>query len=547
MPQLRRHVVTVVLLLSLAVGAQLAFTDVGQEIGPHWSDPAALSTLSSGESTGYVGLASDGGADGGAVAWIERDGETHSVRVASVTVAGGEPTIDDGSVRTVATAQTELDGVDVARAGDRVAVVWESVAENRVLLLVDGETRVVSTNESSSVNYPSVAFVDGTPTVAFQEYYNGSWVAHVATVPADGAPDRVRLGTAVTPGAVSPSIAATDGGAAVGWINTENGSGHVTSFRIDDGGLAPADERSLGPARSVSTMSGTGQLASVTLDEGADGPVVLWTDLGEVNVLQLGGGAAEAVAVGQGKNPDMAASDDQWLATMVVSDRSSGSDIAYALGDGSDPEIGPVSRLPSNAVESAPFYGQGAAAAWTESGGTNELLVSAYRDDGASGPVSRLTAAPTRFLFIGLTAAVVGLVTVPLMPWVVGPLLAGFLLTTRTALDILFGAVARVANLAGRNTSVGGLRRQVREVPPIVPVALFAAVNVALFVHLAGGGRAVADAIAFANPLGVSALGAVAALVVGRLYDVTSGWQMAAVFGYCQTVAAWATALPLFM
>ncbi|MFB6136288.1 MAG: hypothetical protein ABEJ04_05975 [Halobacteriaceae archaeon] len=545
MPELRRHVAAAVILLSLAVGSQLAFTAVGQEIGPHWSEPTEVSHLSSASSTAYVSLASDGGPDGGAVAWIARDGGTYAVRFGSVSVSDGTPTVADR--RTLTTGDAEYASVDVARSGDRTAVVWKEVGESRAYLWVDGTTRVVSANESVRVNHPSVTFVDGTPVVAYQEYYDGEWVGHVVAVPPEGEgdPAHARFGTAVR--ALSPSIAAADEGAVVGWIDTRNATGHVTSLRFDGESIRFGEERSLGSARTVRTMSGTGQVASVTVDGGDGGPVVLWTDLGIVNVRPLGAGEAGTTTLGDGQNPGFATDDGRWLATMVVTARASGSDIAYSLGTDAGVESGPVSRLPSNAVLSAPVFGDEPAVAWTESGSTNRLLVSAYHANTGGGPVSRLSAAPLRFLFIGVASAVVALVTVPLMPWVVGPLLAGFLLTTRFALDALLGAVARLLGVAGREASVSGLRQRLRTVPSVVPVALFAVVNVGLFVSIAGGQQAVADAVTFASPLGVSAMAAVAAVLVDRLYGVESGWQRAALFAYCQTMAAWATGLPAFM
>jgi len=549
-----------VVVIAFVLATQLAFTGIGLEIGPHWSEPAELDTAA-GPSAELVDVAATAGRGSsaatdspGRVAWIVAEAGRYEVRLASVSSRNG--TLQVAETRTIATSEAELASVALARANGTTAVVWTRSDANEVALAVDDGSgasgpRTVSTNDSIRVNNPSVAIVDGAPVVAYQEYAQstGSWRGVLATV-RDGV-SYSRFGDGTGPESVSPAVTAGPDGAVVAWVDTDEALAKTAPVSsTDDGGFAVGDPTVVGDARTLRSMSGTGQLAEVQLASDSDGAVLLWTDLGTVRAVKLGADStptAEPTVLGSGQNPGLGAGEKRWLATTLVSHRSSGIDVRYRLASGDAVETGPLSRLPSTAVRTDAAFAPDPVVAWTESSNEKRLLVSAYRSEAASGPLQRLRASPNRFLFLGLSALAIGAVTLPMLPWVAGPLLAGFLLTTRVALRPITRAGQLLAGAGGREVSTAALRKGVQSLPGWQPALLFAVVDTAVLVAVLGGSGESIAGIQFAYPVGVSALAVPAAAALAGLFDLESPWTLSGLFGYLQTVGLWLTALPTFL
>lgn len=537
-------------LLTFVLLIQLAFTGIGQEIGPHWSQPTELSATQSSATSEYVAIDVAGGPDGGTAAWVVQEAGTYRVQVADLRGVDGELRV--GDTRTVATTTAELQSIDLARAGDRVAVVWERSETSEAVLAVDGETRVVSANDSVRVNNPTVTWVDGTAVVAYQEYAQdgGVWRGVLATVHEDSVAHS-RFGSGMGPDSISPSIATGADGAVVAWVNSDEAEARTAPLQTGGEAFAVGEEQTIAQSRTVRTMSGKGQLAKVELSTAGSQMTLLWTDLGSVYVAPLdasGSPAAEPTSVGRGQNPAVGVGEGgDWLVTSVTSDRTSGSDVQYTLARGDALEQGPVSKLPSNAIKTGTAFAPAPVAVWTETGNGNRVLASAYQEAGDSSVATRLQANPMRFVFLGVTAIVLGAVMVPMMPWVVGPLLAGFFLTTRLALDALSGVLGPIAEAFGQDSSSAGVRRGVQGLPALVPAGAFLAANmVVLYALLGGTGDALAG-VHFSNPIGVSVVAVVAAAVMTRLLGFESPWKIAGLYGYVQTVGLWVTAVPSFL
>jgi hypothetical protein len=543
-----------VVLIAFVLATQLAFTGIGQEIGPHWSEPRTLETAD-GPSAELVDLATTAGVDAsasgrdGRVAWIVAEAGEYRVRLANVSARGG--TLELGAPRTLARTDQRLASVDVARESDSTAVVWKRYEANEVVLARDNGTRTVSANESIRVNNPSVALVNGTPVVAYQEYASStsSWRGVLATVSSNVSYSRFGEGTG--PESVSPAVGAGPGGAVVAWVDSEETVAKTAPLSGDaDKGFVAGEATVIGESRTLRSMSGTGQLAEVQLAVGGNRPVLLWTDLGRVNAVRLGTDGqprGEPTALGQGQNPGFAAAEGRWLAATLVSDRSSGIDVRYSLARGDAVETGTLSALPSSAVHADAAFAPEPVVTWTETGREKRLLVSAYRPEGESGPVRRMQATPLRFLFLGVTALVIGAVTLPMMPWVAAPLLVGFFVTTRLALGPITRLGSWLSGLVGRNASSPELRRGIQSLPGWQPALVFIAIDTALLATILGGTGSNIAGVQFSNPVGVSLLAVPATAAVAVLVDATSPWKLAGLYGYLQTVGLWATAVPLFL
>lgn len=540
---------------------QLAFTGIGLEIGPHWSEPAELDTATgpTGElvdvaatadtaATGSNAITSDG-----RIAWIVAEAGQYQVRIANVSSQDGSLAV--GDPRTVASAEAELESIAIAQRNGTTAVVWKRSDANQALLAVEdgtgiSEPRTVSTNDSIRVNNPSVALVDGTPVVAYQEYAQStsSWRGVLATVDEDISYSR--FGEGIGPESVSPAVSAGPSGAVVAWVDTAEALAMTAPLSASDGGYVAGEPTVVGDSRTLRSMSGTGQLAEVQLAAGSEGPVLLWTDLGNVRAVRLGADgrpATEPSALGSGQNPGLGAGDGRWLATTLVSHRSSGIDVRYSLARADDLETGPLSRLPSTAVKADTAFAPAPVVVWTESSNEKRLLVSAYQAEAGSGPLQRLQANPSRFFFLGLTALAIGGVTLPMMPWVAGPLLGGFFVTTRVALGPITAIGRRLAAIAGHEVSTAEIRTGLQSLPSWQPGLLFAVVNTALLVAVLGGSGESIAGIQFVHPVGVSLLAVPAAGTIAALFDMDSPWTLAGLFGYVQTVGLWLTALPSFL
>ncbi|MGZ0747511.1 hypothetical protein [Haloparvum sp. AD34] len=580
-----RILLIALVVLSLAVGAQLAYTEVGRELGGDWSEPTELSTLAESDATDIPAVAADGsntGTGASVVAWIETDADGYRVELAWLERSDGDGTVSVARTRTILRTDAQLRAVDVAVRGDRVAVGVENAAADDILLWQgdanavrsanttadgtgNGTFRRVSAAGTARAEYVDVALLPNRTAVAWRAYEDGGFVGRVGLVDGAGAGNESGNATVerrVIPGATTgrnaPAIAvtATDQ-LAVAWGNASDTGVHVAV--VSPKGSGPIVGQRVGDARSGASSLGSSNrppvidIAAGATDATAEGsgspagtaPVLAWTDLA---VVHVGTNASDAASFGSGSQLRIVGGAGSWTATWTESDPTSGRDFVFARSPAGtdDVETGHVSRLSSNALTGAPFeLADRPAVVWVESGGSYRLLAAGYTGAGETGPVTRLADAPTRFAFVAAVSAVLAVVTVPLFPWVAGPLLLGFLLTTRAALSLLGRAAAGLARVAGRDVDATQVRSAVQSAPPWVGFAAFAVANVALFRHLGGG--ASVPGLPGAAPLGISALGLVAALAVARIRGTSNPWKLAFIFGYCQSVALWATATPAFL
>lgn len=534
MTDVSRHAVTVLVLLGLVVGAQLAATDVGEEIGPHWSEPEVAAELPA-TAEGFDGFAADADSRGGTVAWIERSGTGSRVRAVSFRVADGGVSVEDP--RTLDRSDDRLVAVDVARSGGTAAVVWERRAENQVYVHVDGETRQVSAPNATRVIQPTVALSDGTPIVAWGEYRDGQYNGTLVVL----GEERVerRFGDVV--GGDSPALSPVGDGVVVAWVNTNEGVAYVGHARASNG-FAVTGVTELGQARAVSSFAGGGTPGVV--DVAAEGTRYLRSDMARVSVGRLtDGGPTDEQRVGRGQSPGLAAADGEWLATYVVTRRGSGTDVAYATGD----DGGLAVKLPSNSLRAEPVFGPDPGMTWAEAGDDHRVYVSAYQPQGETGPVVRLRTTPERFVFIGLAGIAIGAVTTPLLPWVMVPFLVGFLLTTAVARDLVARVVSGLTALVGRRVDRHDLSSGVGSLHPVVPTVLYVGLNLALLARWAGDGAAVANGIYFVQPLAMSAAALAATAVIALTWRLRSPWVLSAAFAVLQSAALWTTALPAIL
>jgi len=541
-----------VVLLAFVLTAQLAFTGIGLEIGPHWSEPETLDSTT-GPTGKLVDVAATADSDGnGRVAWIVTEAGEYRIRVANATAQDGQLSI--GERRTLVRTDNRLASVDVARRNGTTAVVWRRHEANEAMLALEGARSLgptrVSSNDSLRARDPTVALVSGTPVVAYRGYARStsSWVGVLAVGASE--PRYTEFGEGIGTESVSPAVSAGPTGATVAWVDTDETAAEVAPLtRSADGTLTVGEPTTVGRSRTLRSMSGTGQLAEVQLSTAGSGSVLLWTDLGSVQAVPLSDGApaAEPTDLGGGQNPSIGAGDGRWLATTMVQDRASGIDVRYTLvGEGAT-ESGMLSRLASTAVRADTAFAPDPFVAWVESGQEKRLLVSAYQAKASSGPLQRLTANPARFGFLVISALALGAVTLPMMPWVAGPLLAGFFLTTRVVLQPVTQAGSRLSALSGRERSPMAIRKGIQTLPGWLPALLFAAVNTLLLVAILGGSGENVAGVPFAHPIGVSLLALLAAGLTGALFAEDSPWKLAAIFGFFQTVGLWATALPNFI
>ncbi|WP_435062355.1 hypothetical protein [Halobaculum sp. EA56] len=555
----RVHLLSALVVLALAVGAQIAFTDVGREVGGDWEEPTELSALGGGSTASVpdVAAAGGGGEGGGAVvAWVETEAGTYRVRVAELTRSPDGVTVT--GVRTLLETDEELREVDAAARGDRLAVAVENAAAERITLLrtdrEGGEVTetTVSSGEAARVESVDVAaLADGT-AVAWRAYDDG-FAGRLAVVPVGSGNATVRTLPGASTGRNSPALAAAgDGTLAVAWIDGRDAGVHL-AVGPADGDL---DGRRVGDARRGASSFSSANLPAVvdvaSARAGDPAPVLAWTDLSVVHVRVAvgadGDGSAPAT-FGSGDRLRVAGDADDWTATWTVADRTSGRDLVFARGGGDlgeGVERGHVSRLPSNALAAAPVYvGDAPAVAWVERGGDRRLLVSGYVGGGPAGPGERLAATPLRFGFVAVVAGALAVVTVPLLPWVAGPLLVGFLVTTRTVLSAVGAVHARLAGLVGRPASPGDVHTWVQEAPAWAALAAFVPANLAVLAALGDGG--VVPGVPAVDPFGLSALALAATLAVAWVRDIRSSWRLVFAYGYCQSVALWAAAAPAFL
>lgn len=542
-------------LLALLVATQLAFTGVGVVHSPAWSDPVEVASVPAAPDGDLVAASVAGGPEGGVVAWITRRNDTWRVRAARFEARDGRVTV--GDPWTAATSSTRLADVDVdvavggggsdaAGDGNRIALVWERASANEIVLHErdTGETRVVSAG-ALRVGEPSVALTPDGAAVAWQFYDGDRDGVRLAAVPADGPPTHVFVG-GPTGGEGAPDVRAEGRDVAVVWLDAGRSVVRVTSLRLGD---PPTVERTvtLGPARPG---GGFGGRTAIAVSGARDGDVVraAWTHGGSIDAGSVALGEADGVGrvrtLGAGSRPTVAAAGGRWLAAWLYEARGSGWDVAVRLSD--DGSVRTLSRLSTNANLPRAAFAPAPTVVWVELGDRARLLASTYRGARNAGVVERLATDPGRFLFVALSAGVVGLVLTPLMPWSFLALLGSFLVSTRLVTAAVARAVTAVTGRLGGPDDPGAFRRQLLAASPLGLGVGFAAVQGLLAVWVVRTSETTAT-IGFAHPVGVVVAAFVAAVVVARVLELDSAWRFAGLTAYTLNAALWATAMPGFL
>jgi hypothetical protein len=530
-------------LIGLLVGVQLVATETGAVFGPHWHDPAAVTATEH----GLRDLAAADGEPGG-VAWLERRGDTTAVRFASVDAADG---LRAGSPRTVATTGADLDDVGLASDGDRFALTWKNVSASTVHLAIrnGGEWTRRRVGTGLVVDEPSVAVHGGTPVVAWQARHNGTTAVSLAAVTPDEV-TRHRLTTQGT-GAGSPTLIAVGDRLALALVNASTSRAQVRFVDRGADGFAFSPWQDLGPARPRATGMGGGSEAATVDVAAADGTAdVLWTDVATIHLRPVapGGEPGAAATVDEGRAPAIGADGPSRLIAWIERGRTTSLDVVAAARTADATVTEPVSRLSSTATAVEPVLAPDPALAWIERGSTRSRLLVARYDAEAAGPgvLDRLAGNPQPFAAHTVGALVVGLVTLPMMPWSVGSLLLAFVLTTGLVVRRVTGTIAIFRPAADGLADRRSVRESLASGPPAVWIVAFGLGQTLL-------GTAVVLTTARARAVGFTApalagLGAIAAaLAVVALLEVESNWPSVAVTAYAYNAAMWVTALPTFL
>lgn len=533
-----RVAAAVVVVVALLLATQLAFTTVGRELGANWAGPTEVASVESSPETTVSDVAVAGG-DAGAIAWIERHGERHVVRVARFEVTDGRVVV--GERRTVARADRDLTGVGVARADREVAVVWEVAVADRVRMvrIAPSRTERLTAAASFRLNGPSVAYAAGEPVIAWAGQPDVGAPFGVYAARPGGEP--VRVG-GPTNREHAPSVTAADGRVGVTWFESAESRVVVTRLRADDG-LSVVGSTVAGEAQVRGAFGGSVREVPFTASARNRSVVrVVWTDLGEVTTATVSaeGTASEpAVVTSFGGETGVGVDGDRWLATWTVPGGPTGDDAHYVDGAG---RSGALARLPGNENEPSPVYAPDPAVAWYSWGGDARVLIAAYQPGGNLGVVARLAASPERFAFLAVAALALGVVTLPIMPWSFVGFLGAFLLTT--------GAVGgRLLRLGARATgaeSQRALRDRVEALPTAVWPVLFAAVEIPLTWWLVFRWSALVS-IGFAHPVAASVGALAAALLVVAALGIESGWRAVAAYATLQNAALWSIAAATFL
>lgn len=538
----RGAVLAAVVLLGLLVGVQVVATDVGAEIGVHWSDPVAVSTITVEDGLGVADLdAADG--DPGAIAWLQRSDTTRLLRYARIRTTGpvGEP-------ETLRRRTADLDDVTVATDGDRLAIAWKNVTNGSVHLAVRGEnaTRYVSFSEGRLVDEPAVAWLEDVPTLTWRARRNGSWGIEIAAVDSEGVTRR-RFATATT-GEGSPTLAAAGGRAALAIVDRSSRA-RVRHVSLVDGGVAATPWTDLGPARPRSTTLGA--TGGSEMDAAHNGSAVdaLWTDVRTIHARAVSpnGTSGTRQRIGNGRAPAIATNETARLIAWLVSSRTGSLDVVAMYRGPAGTTSGVASGLPSTATFAEPLFAPDPALAWTERGGDrSRLLFSRYTPDGERAALDRLTRTPKQFAAIAVGAAVLGLFTVPMMPWTLLALVAAFIVTTRLVERRLASVGVWLASLRGRTVDRRSVQAWLHGGPRWLRVLAFGAVQIGIATALVATEETVTS-IGFTAPVVVGVGAALATLLVLRLGPVKTTWRGVAGMAVTYNAGMWATALPAFL
>lgn len=527
--------------VALLVGIQLGFTAVGVEIGPGWGDPTAVDSLRTDDGAAVTSLDAAGTGSTATVAWVTERSDGYSVHLGDLRVESGSVAVEN--TRTVARSGSAMVDVAVAAGPDGPAVVWENESANAVRLWHGGETRTVS--NSRRVEQPSVTQTSAGPAVAYQAY-NGSRFDVRVRLPA--AESGRWLGHTAD-GDGSPSVAGRDTALTVVWRSERDGQVLAASGSVAGGTVSLDDPVSVGRSRAFGGFNGRTK-PTLAADATPDGARLAWTDIRTVETTTVeGGNATPATSVGAGRSIDVAVGGTGWTVAWIADTNNRGFDVQYATAEDGGVTSGTVSQFSSDAGRPSPVGTDVPAVVWTERGGGTSQVLAVARDPGnAATPVERLRSSTSRFAFIALAGVGVGLVTVPLMPWVATTALVAFVLTTRTVADRALAAVVAAADRMGRETSIAELRRGAERAPVMLKATLLVALNLALL-ELFTRDTAVTEAVAFSDAVEVSLVAFAATLVVVYATGLgrRSAWAAGGVFAYLQTAALWMTVFPGYL
>lgn len=531
-------------LVVLVVGAQLAFTPVGLPVGTWWDQPVTAAAVSATGDADILEVAASGGSDGGAVGWIAREDDRHRVVVVPVEVVDGRVSL--GERRTVTEGRLEIQGLDVAASGDEVAVTWERTFANDVVFhrLGAGRPRVIS-DDPLRVVEPSVALTDRGAVVAWQQWAEPGFEIELAAV-VDGSVSYRRV-PVPTGGTGSPTLIEVGDGFAVTWFDGRNLTVRTAFGELRAGRPVLSPPRTLGQARpSGGFGGGTGPMS---MGAGAHGDVTrgVWLDLGTVTMAETtrDGTTTEPIRLGRGDRPGVGVSDGRWLVTFIVTGREVDTDLVFNAG-GELTASGTLSRFPSSANHPSPFFAPEAAVAWSERGAQSRVLVSRLRQAPDPRYRQRLLTEPGRIVFIGVAAAVLGLVSLPVMPWIFLSMLAAFYFTNRFVRDRVARILSSLSTAAGHDRGEQAIKRQLAALPPLVWAAAFAVGEVGLLVYLLPAVGA-STPLTFAGPVTLSVGAALGTVLLQFVSPQRSPWRIAVTFAYFQNAALWATAMPAFL
>lgn len=539
-----RTVAAAVLVLLLVLGGtQLAFTDVGKAQGNSFTPAVTLESMPAGPDAYVADLAAAGEGSRGAAAWIVvRDGQW-SVHVAHLSIDDGDVTADE-TIELVEGSQ-RIESVSIAVEGESTAVAYERTGDNEVAVhVLPEDTQYVVGQDALRTVETGVTLTDQAPVVGYQEYRNGTFRAAVSTLESG---DQPQLIGGSTTGNGVPALASTDDQVAVMWYDATNRTAVLTPGTVTDTTIAMDEHHRLGEAQVAGSFGGQGVMAMAN-DGSASTVRNVWTDVGRVKTAEWSPGepAGDSETLGVGERPGVATDETGWLAAWLVETRASGLDIEFVRERGGNATTGVVSQHQTDAIHPSPLFAPDPGVVWTERGAESQVLASGFREEATTGPITRLQLNPERFVFIGLSGAVLGVVLTPMMPWNFVAFFVAFYVTSATLRNRVERTIASRGNDDTDSADLGRVRARIDAVPTWVWVAGFVVLDAVLLYVLLPAGVS-ATSIQFSNPVGVSVVAAAGTAVMMVVWDWESTWGPMIVFAYLQTVALWLTGLPTIL
>lgn len=522
-----RFALALLVVASLLIGTQLAFTAVGQEVGPNWSEPTTVASVDSAGDSAITGMAATGNA--GVVAWTERHGDEYIIRAARFSAVDGEVSVRDR--RDVARSDHELTGVDVAITNGEPVVVWESTATDRVQLARvtgDGIERRTAA-DMHRLGQPSVAAAGGEPLVVWTGKPDiDSQIAVYAARPGG---DPVRVG-GPTHGTHAPTVTGGVDGAAVTWLQSANDTVVVTGMTtagVDT--LAVTNSAIVGEARLDGEFGGARRKVPYVASASNESAVrAVWTDNGVASTAPIADRRVGArTAIGGGTQHDIGAAGDRWLIVWTEPGGATGLDVRYQTNAG---ERGTVSRLPGEERDPTPVYAPSPAVVWYSWGTADEVLISAHEPPARNELRYRLETGAPRFLFIGVVSVLLGIASLPVMPWSLAGLVGAFVVTSEPV----------ASRLDGDGTADDTPRDRLGALPTAVWPVTFATVEIPLTVLALQW-----MSFGFGHAVGTGLAALVAALIIGYALDIDSGWHAISLYVVLQNAGLWTLVTPGFL